>query len=192
MASEQLPIDETSIARAYDGQVRQWQAPEEVHSWIAHHFTYDDDRAMALSETQRARGLKIRIYEADEFYQTATGTCVDLSRFAVETLRKVAPDSSPKYLRINFDPVRINGNLLRMHWIASFIKDEKYYFFADSYYPEKLFGPYDDLEEFIANYQDARGRTILSYNLVDSFRKQPRKMQRKSTADQQSKTTLRR
>lgn len=170
---------------AYETQLRGWQTPVQVHRWIAANFSYDRDRAIALSETQRSRGARFRIHDPASFLQRPAGICVDLSRFAVETLRRIAPTVQPKYLKIKFDPVRIKGNVLRLHWIASFRQQGKFYFFADSHYPGRLSGPYESVAAFIKTYQDARGRRIVSYQLVDSYRKQRRKMRKRAVAQRQ-------
>ena len=168
-----------ATATTYAEQIRQWSRPDDIHTWIAANFTYDRDRAIALSETQRARGTRFAIYRPDQFFRRPSGICVDVSRFAVETMRSIAPDVGAKYLLIKFDPVRIRGNVLRMHWLASFQRGGTYYFFADSYFPTRLAGPFDSVGDFVNHYQDARGRTIVSYRLVDTYRKQRRKLRKK-------------
>lgn len=165
----------STAAGAYENQIRMWNRPEEVHAWIARCFTYNKSRAIALSEKQRVKGTPFHIYKPEEFFEKPAGICVDVARFAVETLREIAPDLEPKYLLIKFDPVRIKGNVLRMHWLANFQKDGKHYFFADSYFPGTFSGPYDNVSGFIEAYQDARDHKIVSFRLVDTFRKQRKK-----------------
>lgn len=166
-------------ATSYADQIQQWSRPHDIHTWIAKNFTYDRERAIALSETQRARGTRFAIHQPDQFFLRPTGICVDVSRFAVETMRTISRDVDAKYLLIKFDPVRIRGNVLRMHWLASYVRDGKFYFFADSHFPDRLSGPFDSVADFVARYQDARGRTIVSYRLVDTYRKQRRKLKKK-------------
>lgn len=164
---------------SYSDRIREWSGPKDVHTWLAENFAYDRARAIELSETQRAKGGRFHILRPEQFYKKPTGICVDIARFAVETTKLIAPNVQARYLRIKFDPVRINGNVLRMHWLASFVRDGKYYFFADSYFPRRMSGPYSSVEEFIAHYQDARGREVKSYVLVDTYRKQMRKRKQK-------------
>ena len=160
-------------------KVQGWSSPEHVHAWIKANFVYDRRRAIALSQTQRARGVPFHIYQPSELFQRRSGICVDLSRFAVDVLRMRDPGSRPRYLLIKFSPVKIAGNVLRMHWIASFQREGKYYFFADSYYPDVLSGPHESIDDFIRSYQDKRGRQIVAYRLVDTFRKKKRTMRQK-------------
>jgi len=174
---------------AYEAQILKWQKPIQIHRWIAANFTYDRARAIALSETQRSRGVRFRIHHPASFLRQPAGICVDLSRFAVETMRRIAPQAQPKYLKIKFDPVRIKGNVLRLHWIASFRRQGKFYFFADSHYPRRLSGPFKSVASFIKTYQDARGRRIISYRLVDSYRKERRKMRKRTMAQRPSDRT---
>ena len=72
------------------------------------------------------------IYNPSEFFDTKTGVCVDLARFGVETLRRIDPSSDPQYLMIEFEPIYLKGNMLRLHWLVRFKRDGKIYFFADS------------------------------------------------------------
>ncbi len=131
-------------AASYEEAIHVWKTPEDVNNWIAAHFTYDMARALLLSETQRAKNEKISIYDPSTFFDTKTGMCVDLSRFAFETLRRIDPGCNPKYLMIEFDPMEISGNVLRLHWLVSFKRDGKLYFFADSNRPGHIAGPYND------------------------------------------------
>ena len=100
--------------------------------------------------------------------------CVDLSRFGVETLRRIDPQSDPKYLMIEFDPIQIAGNTLRFHWLVSFKRDGKTYFFADSKRPGHIAGPYNDAREFINEYAQYRGRKIVAFRELESYQKQRR------------------
>jgi len=159
-------------AGSYEDAVRIWETPEDVNAWIAANVSYDMARALRLSETQRAKGERIAIYGAAEFFERKAGVCVDLSRFGVETLRRIAPDSDPKYLMIEFDPVQIAGHTLRRHWLASFKRDGRIYFFADSKRPGHIAGPYDDARAFIEDYQRYRGRRIVAFRELESHQKQ--------------------
>ncbi len=161
-------------ARSYEEALQLWKTPEEVHGWIAANFSYDPSRAMLLSETQRTQKERFSIYRPSEFFDSKTGVCVDLARFAVETLRRIQPGSSPKYLRIEFEPIRIEGNTLRFHWLVSFRRDGKTYFFADSKRPVHIAGPYHDTRVFIDEYEQYRGRKIVAFRELESYQKQRR------------------
>ena len=65
---------------------------------------------------------------------------------------------------IEFDPVTIRGNALRRHWVASFARDGKLYFFADSKRPGYMAGPYETTQAFIADYARYRARTIVAFS----------------------------
>ena len=112
-------------ADSYEHALQVWKTPEDINVWIAAYFSYDMARAMRLSETQRAKHGRLAIYTPADFFATKAGICVDLSRFAVETLRAINPQCDPKYLMIEFDPVTITGNTLRRHWLVSFKHDGK-------------------------------------------------------------------
>ena len=113
-------------------------------------------------------------YHPGEFCKTKTGVCVDLSRFGVETLKSIDPQSDPKYLMIEFDPIQIKGNTLRLHWLVSFKRDGKIYFFADSNRPGRIAGPYNDTKAFISEYEQYRGRKIIAFRELASYQKQRR------------------
>jgi hypothetical protein len=158
-------------AASYAQALQIWRTPEDVNAWIDARFAYDHSRAMMLSETQRGGPRQLPIYPPHDFFAAPSGVCVDLSRFAVETLRHIDPALKPSYLMIEFAPVTIAGNSLRMHWLASFQRDGKLYFFADSKRPGHIAGPYDSAREFIDEYAAYRGREIVAFRELDSYQR---------------------
>jgi hypothetical protein len=154
---------------SYADALRRWQSAEEVNAWIGARFEYDADRAAKLSESQRALVARVEIHEPEAFFAEPSGVCVDLARFAVETLRVVAPMSKPAYLMIEFDPQVISGNTLRRHWLVMFEREGKLYFFADSKRPGFIAGPYTTVQQFIDQYAQYRGRRIVAHRILDSF-----------------------
>lgn len=96
------------------------------------------------------------------------------SRFAVETLRVVDPSARPAFLMIEFEPVEVAGNTLRLHWLASFRRDGKYFFFADSKRPGDIAGPYATVEAFIADYEPYRGRKVVRWRELESHERKQR------------------
>jgi hypothetical protein len=173
----EYPRDTTAAFKAadsYEHALQVWKTPEDISAWIASNFSYDANRAMRLSETQRAKNDDFRIYTPSEFFAARSGVCVDLSRFGVETLRSIHPQSDPKYLTIEFAPMHVAGNTLRLHWLVSFRRDGQVYFFADSKRPGHIAGPYKEAAEFIRDYGQYRERKILGFREVDSYQKRQR------------------
>ena len=142
--SRSLPTRPLVQADTYDEALARWRSADDINAWIGARFQYDMRRALQLSETQRERGGRLPIHAPDAFFAQPHGVCVDLSRFAVETLRRIDPASKPVYLMIEFDPVAIQGQVLRRHWVARFERDGQLYFFADSKRPGHMAGPYAD------------------------------------------------
>jgi hypothetical protein len=175
-------------ADSYEQALHIWKTPEDIRAWIAANFSYDMARAMELSETQRARRERLAIYTPSEFFAAKAGMCVDLSRFAVETLWAVGPQTHPKYLMIEFEPVQIDGNRLRFHWLVNFRRDGRIFFFADSKRPGHIAGPYHDTGEFILDYERYRGRKIVAFREVESYQKRKRtqapKLKRQKSPDE--------
>lgn len=163
-------------AASYRQALQVWRTPEDVNAWIGAKFEYDMSRAMRLSETQRSSSGQLPIYQPHEFFAAPSGVCVDLSRFAVETLRHIDPDARASYLMIEFAPVTIGGHTLRMHWLASFTRDAQYYFFADSKRPGHIAGPYASAEEFMGEYAKYRGRQIVAFRETDSYQRKQRRL----------------
>jgi len=159
---------------SYEQALHIWKTAEDINAWIAAHFTYDMARSMSLSENQRKKNERISIYGPSEFFESKTGVCVDLARFGVETLKKIDPNSDPKYLMIEFDPIQIKGNTFRLHWLVSFRRNGKLYFFSDSKRPGHIAGPYNDTQAFIREYEQYRGRKIVSFRELESYQKQRR------------------
>jgi len=67
-----------------------------------------------------------------------------------------------------------NPVALRLHWLVSFKRGGKTYFFADSNRPGHIAGPYKGTREFIQEYAQYRGRKILTFREVDSYQKRQR------------------
>lgn len=156
---------------SYEHALQTWKTPEDINVWIASNFSYDMNRSMRLSETQVVQQGQPTIYTPSKFFFIKLGTCVDLSRFAVETLKIINPQYDTKYLMIEFYPITIDGNILRRHWLASFKRDGQTYFFADSNRPGHIFGPFDDPEAFIREYEKYRGRKIVIFRQMESYQK---------------------
>ena len=166
-------------ADSYEHALQIWKTPEDISAWVSANFSCDTDRAMRLSETQRAKDKDFPIYTPSQFFATKGGVCVDLSRFGVETLKSIDPQSDPKYLMIEFAPIHVAGNTLRFHWLACFRRDGQAYFFADSKRPGLIAGPHKDAAEFVRDYEQYRGRKILAFREVESYKKQQRTQARK-------------
>jgi hypothetical protein len=129
-----------------------------------------------LSESQRSRSSPLPIYQTHEFFATPSGICVDLSRFAVETLRQINPELKANYLMIEFSPVTASGNILRMHWLASFTRDGKHYFLGESNRPGHIAGPYASAQEFVAEYSASRNRPVVAFRELESYQRKQRTM----------------
>jgi hypothetical protein len=169
------PAATADAPASYPQALADWRSAEAVNDWLGARFTYDRDRALALSETARAAGGRTAVIEPQAFFAAPHGVCVDMARFAVATLREVDPAAQASYLTIEFAPVEIAGRTLRRHWMAAFRRDGRYYFFADSRRPGHLAGPYASVDEFVAEYAAYRGRAVVSYRLADSYERSLRR-----------------
>ncbi len=167
-------LEQLAEAPSYDAALKAWRDPEEVNAWIGAKFSYDTARALRLSETQRTGSGSIPILEPAQLFAAPSGMCVDLARFGVETLREIAPALEAKYLMIEFAPARIAGHTLRRHWIATYTRGGERYFFADSKRPGLVSGPYASTRAFIEEYARYRGREIVAFRELDSYRKEQR------------------
>ena len=171
-------------APSYGETLKLWRSAEEINAWIGARFEYDMSRAVQLSETQRQKNGRMPILTPEEFFAAPSGVCVDLSRFAVETLRAIDPETKSAYVVIEFDPTSIAGNTLRRHWVASFERNGKRYFFADSKRPGHIAGPYGGTQEFIGEYARYRGRQIVSFREVESYERRARTKAAKRIRDE--------
>jgi hypothetical protein len=161
-----LPDSSAHQYSNYDAAVNAWKnrqnAPELLSAWIGSNFTYDVPRAK-MSNPQP--------YEPVELFDRKIGICVDLTRFANETLKIIAPNSDPKYLKIDFEPCKLGKHDVSLHWMVQFKKGNKFYFMADSKHPGRTYGPCDSAQEFIEAYQGQRCRKIRCYEARDSYKK---------------------
>jgi hypothetical protein len=161
----------SGILESYEHALQTWKSPEDINAWIASNFSYDMNRSIRLSETQVGQQGQSPIYTPSKLFSVKSGMCVDLSRFAVETLKIINTQYDPKYLMIEFYPLKIDGNILRRHWLVSFKRDGQTYFFADSNRPGLIVGPFNATEEFIREYERYRGRRIVAFREMESYRK---------------------
>lgn len=171
-------------AASYDEALAHWRSADDVNAWIGARFEYDMQRALRLSETQRERSGRLPIHAPEAFFAAPTGVCVDLSRFAVETLRHIDPASKPSYLMIEFAPVSIQGHVLRRHWVTRFERDGQFYFFADSKRPGHVAGPYADNAAYIKDYAAYRGREIVAFRDMASTERRTRALALKQQRDE--------
>ncbi len=164
---------------SYSIAIQKWQSVNDIAHWMRQNFSYDFSRALDLSETSRRATSKVAVYSPAELYLIKKGVCIDLSRFGAETLRKIFPESHPKYVMIEFTPIIISGKTIRKHWIASYQQEGKYYFFADSKRPGYISGPFNSTDKFINQYEKYRGRKIVSFKELDDFKKKNRLKKKK-------------
>jgi len=167
---------------SYAEALATWRQPEDINAWIGARFGYDEERALELSESQRARASAPPIHEPATFFGKPEGMCVDLARFAVESLRVVAPELEPRYLMIEFTPALRSGEVLRRHWVATFRRPDGHYFFADSNRPGKIAGPYPSTEAFVTAYADYRQREIVAYRALDTYLRQGKALAKQARA----------
>ena len=178
-----LPATPWRDAASYDEALARWRDADDVNAWIGARFEYDMQRALRLSETQRERNGRLPIHAPDAFFAAPKGVCVDLSRFAVETLRRIDPASQPSYLMIEFAPQSIQGQVLRRHWVVRFQRDGQLYFFADSKRPGHVAGPYADNATYIKDYAAYRGREIVAFRDMESTERKTRTLALKQQRD---------
>jgi hypothetical protein len=161
---------------SYAQAIQNWKTIEEVNNWIAENFRYDMQRARLLAGSSRQR---ISIYAPAEVFHNKAGVCVDLARFAFETIKMIDPDLDLHYLMVEFEPFKIGNSTFRRHWLVVYQKKELLYVLADSKRPGYLSGPYSHLADFIAEYQTFRKRKIISYKLTDTYRKKLKQKRKK-------------
>ena len=80
-------------ASSYGDTLKLWRSAEDINAWVNARFEYDPAHAIQLSETQRQKNGRMPILAPEVFFAAPRGVCVDLSRFAIETLRAIDPDT---------------------------------------------------------------------------------------------------
>lgn len=173
-APEKNEIKSKADTISYSEAIGNWKSIEEINQWIGKNFHYDMSRAIALG-SKRNDGPKIAIFSPDEFFTVKSGICVDLSRFAFETLKKVSPDTETFYLMIDFEPIEIQGSIIRKHWVLAYKQNDQFYVTADSKQPGVISGPYDSIKDFITGYEKFRERKVVSFKLLNDYKKTQKK-----------------
>lgn len=156
---------------SYAEALRRWRGPQDLSAWAAQRFRFEAERALQFSSTQRRVGPLPAVFEPEAFFAQPAGICLDLSRFAVETLRRIDPSAQARYLMVEFEPMLVDGHPLRLHWMASFKRSDELYFFADSDRPGHIAGPYASAQTFIDEYAVFRGRPIVRFLELDSLQR---------------------
>jgi len=146
-----------------------WKSPEDIAGFTGARFSYDRARALTLAESGDGRTERPPIHAPEALYAHPSGMCVDLARFGVETLNRIDPRYASRYLMLEFPPVEIDGRTMRRHWLASFMRDGQWWFFADSRRPGHVAGPYASVEAFVADYQRYRKQEIVSWRIADGY-----------------------
>ena len=162
--------DSAIFFASYEAALKQWKTISDVNNWIKGNFRYDIERAKQLAENSSLRE-KTGIYSPAELYQTPKGVCIDLSRFAVETINLIDTAKHLQYLMIEFEPIIIDGMSIKKHWAAIYHDTTGYYILADSKRPGHIAGPYENVEDFITEYQTFRDRRIIAYKVLLSYQK---------------------
>lgn len=154
----------------FNEAIKEWNSIEDINKWIGENFYYNMSRAIALG-SKRTEGPKTSIFTPEEMFVQKNGICVDLSRFAFETLKKISPKTEAHYLMIDFEPIEIQGSIIRKHWVIAYKNEGKFYVTADSKRPGVITGPYESIEDFIEGYQKFRERKVESFSLLESYKK---------------------
>lgn len=165
------PVRNTARTASYADAFREWRTPEDLAAWAAPRFRFDAERALQLSATSRQVATPPPIAEPAAFFENPSGVCLDLARFAVETLRRIDPRAQARYLMIEFEPITVDGHTLRLHWIASFRRAGRLHFFADSERAGHIAGPYATAQAFIDGYAAYRERPVVRHLELDSLQR---------------------
>jgi hypothetical protein len=93
------------MPRSHAQALQAWRTPEDIAAWSGTHFRFDAERALLFSATHRRVVPPPTIADPEAFFAEPVGICLDLSRFAVQTLRRIDPAAQARYLMVEFEPV---------------------------------------------------------------------------------------
>lgn len=160
--------------KSYAEALGTWKGPQDIARFADAAFVYDRARALALAEPSDSRAVRPTIHPPETMFTKTGGVCIDLARFGVETLNRIDASYAARYLMLELEPITIEGRTLRRHWIATFRREGKLWFFADSRRPGHIAGPYDAIDAFIADYSRYRARPIVSWRETDTYQRRNR------------------
>ena len=167
------PSASVPLPASYADAVQRWRSAEDLSAWAGPRFRFDAERALQFSSTQRREGPPPAITEPEAFFAEPAGICLDLARFAVETLKRIDVSAQACYLMVEFEPMLVDGHVLRLHWMASFRRSGRLFFFADTDRPGHVAGPYATADDFIADYERFRGRPVVRHLELHSLQRPP-------------------
>ena len=162
---------------SYARAIENWDTVDEVNEWIAENFRYDMQRALQLADSDSRQ--KVYIYEPAEVFRYKKGVCVDLARFAFETIKAIDPGLDLNYLMIEFEPLIIGDRTFRRHWLVVYREEDQLFVLADTKRPGYQSGPHRHLADFITEYQTFRKRKIIAYKLRDTYKKNLKQKRKK-------------
>ncbi len=147
-----------------------WKTIQDINDWIANNFEYDMERALQLASNSKTR-TETNIYRPDELYDYKKGVCIDLVRFAFETIQAMDSTIFVKYLMIEFEPLTIGNRIFKRHWLVVYEENHQLYAFADTKRPGYISGPHEDIADFTNEYEKFRQRKIVTFKLTDTYKK---------------------
>lgn len=171
----------------YEQALSHWNSVEDINDWIKANFAYSMDKALNVADPANEKTRRSRILTPVEMFDRKEGICVDLSRFGYESLRRVSPELDPKYLMIEFEPIKRGQSVLRLHWMVIYKKADGYYTFADSNRPGIIAGPYANASSFLKEYETFRGRKVVNHKILDSYQKPTKKRKMKQPRSKQDR-----
>ena len=148
---------------SYSDAIASWKAPEDIALWMRDVFRYDLERALDLAEDNSVRS-DTRIFTPEETFSAGAGTCVDLCRFAVDTMRAHRSDDADE---LPHDRVRAGQNC-KAHVAATLARQSTSIHLASSCSqtrntPGEINGPYRSLTQFLDVYEARRKRRVVKH-----------------------------
>lgn len=144
---------EQRLVHEYADALKHWRSPVDIVKWAGQHYAYDFDRGALMSASYEPR-----INPPEIFFDRKSGVCIDFSNFIVSTLRKIAPQITPYYFRMEYRiPNLFRGAPFRSHWSAAYQAGDEWYVLGDSKLGGTICGPYQQLDDYREDYSRFRG-----------------------------------
>ena len=163
--------------------VSKWKGAEEIVLWMSNNLKYNIARSVYIKNSaEQIKKLTIQkkstshlineffSFRPQDLVSLKNGVCIDIASFGVAVLKNISPSLNPRLLKIKHEGIKADGITRVSHFLGTYEKDGKFFFFADSKQLNRHAGPFDNTADFVKYYEQFLGRKIKSYRHFEKLK----------------------